>query len=62
MVHLESEQNIDRIKIIDIAGKLIYESACNENNFSLRLDRAGIYFITIISGKKTISRKIMVYN
>ena len=62
VVNLTSDKNIDRIKIVDITGKPIYESACNENNFSLRLDRAGIYFIIIISGKKTISRKIMVYN
>ncbi len=61
MVNFTSEKNIDRIKIIDVSGKNIYQSGSFDNSLSLQLERAGIYFITVLSGNQTVSGKFIVY-
>lgn len=60
-VNITSSNNIDEVKITDLFGQIIYQTKTNEKNISLQLGKAGIYFVTLISGKQAATKKIIVY-
>jgi len=61
-IYVASDANIDEIKVTDMLGQVVYEIKPNAVNAILQIDNAGIYFITITSGKEVITEKILVAN
>jgi len=61
-INIASSDNIKEIKITDGLGQVIYQTKSNGNNFSLQIDRTGIYFITLMMDKETITRKLIICN
>jgi hypothetical protein len=59
-INITSANNIDEVKIIDVLGQIIYQTKSNQKNILLNIEKAGIYFVTITSDKKTITKKIIV--
>ncbi|MEO8147333.1 MAG: T9SS type A sorting domain-containing protein [Bacteroidia bacterium] len=57
---ITSSFNIDEIKITNLPGQIIYQTKPKQNNISLQLDEAGIYFIQITTNKQTITKKLIV--
>ena len=51
---------IDELKITDVFGQLIYHTKPKEKNFSLQLNKEGIYFVTITSGEQMATKKLVV--
>lgn len=56
---IQSPDNIDRIQIFDIQGRMVY--ATSSANVSVSLPD-GIYFLTVNSGKKAAIEKIVIVN
>lgn len=57
-----SSQIIDEIEIKDILGRAFYHADPNNKSISLIIDKDGIYFVTVKSGIKTTTRKLIVKN
>jgi len=50
-----------RIKLMDLNGKLVYESECQNNRCELNLELpGGMYLLNIESSERSISQKIML--
>jgi PKD repeat protein len=52
--------NMDELKITNVLGQTVYETKPQATNTTLQLDNAGVYFVTIISGKETSVKKVVV--
>ena len=59
-VIIESTDIMDEIKITNESGQLVYEAKPNETDFSFRLDKAGIYFVQVMSANTTETKKIVL--
>jgi hypothetical protein len=57
-----NSQKTDVLKITDVLGNVVYETALPEQKVTLQLDNSGVYFITIISGKETTIKKVIISN
>ncbi|HXU27228.1 MAG TPA: T9SS type A sorting domain-containing protein, partial [Bacteroidia bacterium] len=57
-----NSQKIDELKVMDVLGNVVYETKPTESAVTLHLENSGVYFITIVSGKETTSRKVVVNN
>ena len=57
---ISSNSNIDELKITDILGQTIYEAKSNTTNTTLQIDKPGIYFITVTTGKETTTKKVII--
>jgi hypothetical protein len=60
-IWLTSSDVIEEMKISNLAGQIVYHGRSNEKNFSLQLDKTGVYFIQITTANQTITKKITVY-
>ena len=58
---ITSSRLIDEMKILNITGQIIYRRIPKENNITLQLSQAGIYFVQITAGNETITKKLSVY-
>ena len=56
---LESEEQLDWIKIYDLTGKLIYTNNAPQFSNEIPLDQAGVYIVQV-GGKNSISIQKMV--
>ncbi len=61
-VNITTSNNIDEVKITDILGQIVYQTKTNEKNISLQLGKAGLYIVTLVSGRQMATRKLIVYN
>ena len=54
--------NIQKLRIIDVAGKLVYENSTSQLQYDIDISKlkSGIYFIEAIILDKKINRKIVV--
>lgn len=59
-VNILSAKNIDEIKITNSLGQINYELKPNRENVFLQIANEGIYFVTITSGNKTATAKLIV--
>ena len=57
-----NSQKTDQLKITDILGNVVYETTSPEQKVTLQLNNAGVYFVTIISGKETSIKKVIISN
>lgn len=57
-----NSQKIDDLKVIDVLGNVVYETKPADYKATLHLENAGVYFITVISGKETTIKKVVVNN
>jgi len=57
---INTSQNIDEVKITDVIGNVVYSAKCNSQKINLQLENAGVYFVTVTSGKESTVRKIIV--
>jgi hypothetical protein len=53
-------QSMDEVKVTDILGNIVYSLRPNSSKTSLLLENGGIYFVTVVSGKETTTRRIVV--
>lgn len=60
-VWLTSSTMISELKIVNLAGQIIYQAKPVEKELPLHLQRAGIYFIEIFTANQRITQKIIVY-
>ena len=56
---IANSQKADEMKVTDILGNIIYEIKLPEQKTTLFIESAGVYFITVISGKETSIKKII---
>ena len=59
-IKITSSRYLDKLKITNQRGQIIYQAKHIENNFALQLATSGIYFIQITTDKQTITKKIIV--
>ncbi len=59
-INITSSKNIDEIKITNLLGQIIYQTKTNEKSLSVQMNRTGIYFVTLISGEQTATKKLIV--
>ncbi len=59
-VTIESMDVMDEIKITNESGQVVYRANPNETDFSLQLDKAGIYFVQVTTGNTTETKKIVL--
>jgi hypothetical protein len=58
--NITSSKIIDEIRITNSLGQLVEQLKPNERNVSVQLKNEGLYFITIVTGKQSITRKMLV--
>jgi hypothetical protein len=61
-IHVRSDmQNIDKVELIDISGKVLKSKEVNGNeaSFSMEAQKAGVYFINIHWGEKVTQQRII---
>ncbi len=59
-VTIKSELIIDEIKIINMSGQIVYQAKPKQKTIFVKTDVAGNYFVTVVSGKYTLTRKLLV--
>lgn len=59
---VSSSEIPDKLKIIDMFGKIIFQSKPSDKSTSLYLSKPGVYLIEIYSGNKLDAQKIVVKN
>ena len=57
---ISSTSNIDEVKMTDMLGQVVYVAKPNTERTVLTLTNAGVYFISITSGKETSIKKVIV--
>lgn len=62
-IKVESVKKIDLIKVLDLAGKVIFETVVNDFNAQLELSQLtqGIYFVKVMSGTEVSTSKVVKY-
>jgi len=58
--NVSSSQVIDEIKVHDVLGQTLYQAKPNEKTVSVKIGKEGLYFVTVISGQQTTTRKLIV--
>jgi len=61
-ITVSNSQKIDELKVTDVLGNIIYETKFADQKTTLHIENSGVYFITVISGKETSIRKVVVNN
>lgn len=51
---------MDEIRVTDVLGNTIYESKQRSGDVKLTLKDAGLYFVTVTTGKTSVTRKLVV--
>jgi sugar lactone lactonase YvrE len=60
LVNITSSGIIDKLKISNLAGQIIYQAKPDKKNFYLRMKQNGIYFIHIYTANQTIIEKLTI--
>ena len=59
-INITDPNKIGEIKVTNLLGQLIYEAQPNQKNYSFEIKDAGIYFVTVVTGNKIETQKIVV--
>lgn len=59
-IYAESDQLIERLKVSNSLGQLVFEERPDVTRYSFQLNTPGIYFVTIFSGQSLITKKVIV--
>lgn len=59
-INIVNENSIDELHITNLFGQIIFQSRPDSKTISLKITSAGIYFATIISGKQTVTKRIII--
>ena len=57
---ITSPNIIDEIKITDMLGLVVYHAKPYDKNLSLHLNNNGIYFVTVLCGEQSVTKKLVV--
>jgi uncharacterized repeat protein (TIGR03803 family) len=60
LITIASPATMNKITVTDLLGHLIYTSDLRQNKTLLNFNKTGVYFITIVSGNKTVENKIVI--
>lgn len=60
ILYLSAEEDIDRVVITDIAGRVVYDMPIQGKNISLNLPAAGVYTIAMMDEQWTVVEKVVV--
>ncbi len=58
--NVSSAQIIDEIKVHDVLGQTLYQAKPNEKTVSLKIDKEGLYLVTVRSGQQTTTKKLII--
>jgi hypothetical protein len=61
-ITISNSQKIDELKVTDMLGNVVYETKGTDQKVVLHLESNGVYFISVISGKETSVKKVVVNN
>lgn len=59
-INIKSETLIDKIKVTDLLGKIVYESNPSKKNEIINIKLPGVYFVEVSSEGNVITKKIVV--
>lgn len=59
-INIVNENNIDELHITNLFGQIVFQSRPDSKTISLKINSVGIYFATIISGKQTLTKRIII--
>lgn len=59
-INIANENSIDELRITNLFGQIVYQSQPNSKSISLKINSAGTYFATIISGKQAVTKRIII--
>jgi Secretion system C-terminal sorting domain len=60
MVNIKSDNVIDKVLIVNMFGKVVYQAEPNETTCSIEVDGKGMYFVIVTTNKQSVIRKVMV--
>ncbi len=60
IINIASAKTINEINVSNVLGRVVFKTKPAERNTSFKLDKEGIYFVTISSDNQTTMRKIIV--
>jgi hypothetical protein len=60
-INIVSEENINAIRITDLSGRTVYESASNQRAISVVINKEGIYFVKVVTAAGISENKIIIY-
>ena len=60
IINVNASGKIDVVKVTNLLGQLIYEARPEQEKISFELKYEGIYFITVTSGERVTTQKIIV--
>ena len=59
-INIVNQNSIDDLRITNLFGQIVYQSNPKSKSVSVKINSTGIYFVTVISGKITATKKIVV--
>jgi hypothetical protein len=59
-INIRCSQDIDEIKITNLLGQVIYQSKVEEKNLPLQINESGIYFVSVTTNNKVLTKKLVV--
>ncbi len=57
---ITSPSIIDQIEITDVIGRVVYRVKPKSKTAEVRMEREGIYFVTVTSGDERVTRKVVI--
>lgn len=59
-INIVNENSIDDLRITNLFGQIVYQTNPKLKSVSVKINSGGIYFVTVISGTITATKKIVV--
>lgn len=59
-INIVNENSIDELHITNLFGQIIFQSQPNSKSISVKINSAGTYYATIVSGKQTVTKRIII--
>jgi len=59
-INIVNENSIDELRITNLIGQIVFHCNPKSKSVSVKINSTGIYFVTVISGKITATKKIVV--
>ncbi len=61
-VTISSAQVIDEISVKNVLGQTVCQVKPNEKKVSLKIDKEGLYLVSVRSGQQTVTKKLIINN